>query len=150
MLLYSVYYISVGSSTRFGCWHPSSGAGTTVITASVTGQLQWILYIDSSVFYSLQLTSARSCNYSCTSSWRWVSTPKTCRAVYRNIINWIQTHLVGQLFNMIYYFIPSEITIIKYILYIKKDYVLHFNILVTLPVTNTKGITTGKTLLFFT
>ena len=31
---YSVYYISVGSSTCFGCWHPSSGACTTVITAS--------------------------------------------------------------------------------------------------------------------
>ena len=35
---YSVYYISVGSSTCFGCWHPSSGARTTVITASGTGQ----------------------------------------------------------------------------------------------------------------
>jgi len=31
---YSVYYISVGSSTRFRCRHPSSGAGTAVITAS--------------------------------------------------------------------------------------------------------------------
>jgi len=31
---YSVYYISVGSSACFGCWHPSSGTGTTVITAS--------------------------------------------------------------------------------------------------------------------
>jgi len=31
---YSVYYISVGSSTCFGCCHPSSGAHTTVITAS--------------------------------------------------------------------------------------------------------------------
>ena len=31
---YSVYYISAGSSTCFGCWHPSSGARTTVITAS--------------------------------------------------------------------------------------------------------------------
>ena len=31
---YSVYYISVGSSTCFGCLHPSSGAHTTVITAS--------------------------------------------------------------------------------------------------------------------
>ena len=31
---YSVYYISVGSSTCFGCRHPSSGACTTVITAS--------------------------------------------------------------------------------------------------------------------
>ena len=31
---YSVYYNSVGSSTCFGCWHPSSGARITVITAS--------------------------------------------------------------------------------------------------------------------
>jgi len=31
---YSVYYISVGSPTYFGCWHPSSGDRTTVITAS--------------------------------------------------------------------------------------------------------------------
>jgi hypothetical protein len=31
---YSVYFISVGSSTRFGCWHPSSGARTNVNTAS--------------------------------------------------------------------------------------------------------------------
>ena len=33
-VIYSVYYISVGSSTCFGCRHPSSGAFTTVITAS--------------------------------------------------------------------------------------------------------------------
>jgi len=31
MQLYSVYYISVGSSTCFGCWHLSSAA-TTAIT----------------------------------------------------------------------------------------------------------------------
>jgi len=31
---YSVYYISVGSSTCLGCRHPSSGAQTTVITTS--------------------------------------------------------------------------------------------------------------------
>jgi hypothetical protein len=31
---YSVYYVSVGSSTCFKCWHLSSGARTTVITAS--------------------------------------------------------------------------------------------------------------------
>jgi len=31
---YSDYYISVDSSVCFGCWHPSSGAHTTVITAS--------------------------------------------------------------------------------------------------------------------
>ena len=62
----------------------------------------WKKYISSSVFYSLQLTSARSCKYSCTSSWRWVSTPETCRAVYRYLINWIQSHLVGQIFDLIH------------------------------------------------
>jgi len=31
---YSVYYISVASTTSSGCWHTSSGARTTVITAS--------------------------------------------------------------------------------------------------------------------
>ena len=42
---YSVYYISVGSSTCFGCWHPTSGAGTAVITASGIDQLQWVKYV---------------------------------------------------------------------------------------------------------
>jgi len=28
----------------------------------------------------MQLINTRSCNYSCTSSWWWVSTPETCRA----------------------------------------------------------------------
>jgi len=41
---YSVYYISVGSSTCFGCWHPSSGADTAVITASGVDWLQWVKY----------------------------------------------------------------------------------------------------------
>ena len=31
---YSVHYISIGNSTCSGCRHPSSGARTTVITAS--------------------------------------------------------------------------------------------------------------------
>ena len=35
------------------------------------------------------LSNNRSCNYSCTSSWWWVSTSETCRVAYRNIINWI-------------------------------------------------------------
>jgi len=35
---YSVYYISVGSSTCFECRHPSSGAGTAVIHKSVPTQ----------------------------------------------------------------------------------------------------------------
>ena len=30
---------------------------------------------------------------------RMVSTPETCRVVYRCVTNWIQSHLVGQLFN---------------------------------------------------
>ena len=48
-------------------------------------------------------TNASSCNYSCTSSWWWVvSAAETCRAIYRSIINWIQSHLVGQLFNLIH------------------------------------------------
>jgi len=36
---YSDFYISVGSSTCFGCWHPSSGASTAMITASGIGHL---------------------------------------------------------------------------------------------------------------
>ena len=32
MRLYSVYCTSVCSSTCFGCWHPTSAAGTAVIT----------------------------------------------------------------------------------------------------------------------
>jgi len=39
MRLYSLYYISVGSSACFRCWQPSSEAGTAVITASGTRQL---------------------------------------------------------------------------------------------------------------
>jgi len=31
----------------------------------------------------------------------YMSTAETCRAVYRHVINWIQSHLVGQLFNFI-------------------------------------------------
>jgi len=33
-----------------------------------------------------QLINTRNCNYSCTSSWWWVSTPEICRAAYRNAI----------------------------------------------------------------
>jgi len=85
MWLYSVYYITLDSSTCFGCWHPSSGAHTTVITASGTGQLSLLPF---------------ALNVELLSSWWWVSTPETCRAVYRYVINWIQSHLVGQLFNL--------------------------------------------------
>ena len=39
---YSLYYISVGSSTCFGCYHPSSGTRTTVITVSGIVELELI------------------------------------------------------------------------------------------------------------
>ena len=56
---YSVYYISVGSSTCFGWWHPSSAAGTAVITASGTGQpgllYVWFYRIAAFVIYSFLL-----------------------------------------------------------------------------------------------
>ena len=50
--------------------------------------------ISKSVFYSLHLINTRSWNYSCTSSWWWVSTPETCRAAYRNVINSISRILL--------------------------------------------------------
>ena len=34
------------------------------------------------------------------SYWWWVSTPETCRAAYRNVINWIQSHLFGKLLSL--------------------------------------------------
>jgi len=47
------------------------------------------------------LTSARCCNYGYMCSWWWVELPPaTCRAVYKNIINCIQSHLVGQLLTL--------------------------------------------------
>jgi len=48
------------------------------------------------------LNSARCCNYSYMCSWLWVELPpETCRAAYRNIINCILSHLVGQLLTSI-------------------------------------------------
>jgi len=60
MRLHSVYYISLDSSTCFGSWHLSNGSAEPV-------------------------DQCQSCNYSCTSSWWCVSTPETCRAVYRYV-----------------------------------------------------------------
>ena len=77
-------------------WEPSC----SMRTASGTGQpgLQ------------TRLTSTRSCNYSCASSWWWVSTPETCRAAYRNIINWIHSHLFGKLLNLSFPYFKFENT----------------------------------------
>ena len=53
---YSVYYISVGSSTCFGCWHPSSGACTAVITAS---GIDWPDLLLSALVVELELNPTR-------------------------------------------------------------------------------------------
>ena len=60
-MTYSVYYISVGSSTCFRCWHPSSGACTTNysfwcwITRSSTIRPHCWVGTDSCVSYSRYL-----------------------------------------------------------------------------------------------
>ena len=103
MWLYSVSYISVGSSTCFGCWHPSSGAGTDCnyslwhcSTGSTTIRSRWWV-----VRFQLKNESSRpgwpvpqAVITVCTSSWWWVSTAETCRAAYRNVINWISRNLL--------------------------------------------------------
>jgi len=50
--------------------------------------------------YNCVLTPIIRRSYNCTSAWWWVSTLETCRAVYRYVINWIQSHLVGQLLSI--------------------------------------------------
>ena len=77
-------------------WYAGAYApvGTTVITVSGTGQPG---LMSSALVVELEQLNNESCNYSCTSSWWWMSTPETCRVAYRNIINWIQLHLFGQL-----------------------------------------------------
>ena len=104
MQLYSVYYISVGSSTCFVCWQQTLGARTTVITASGTGQPgllppALVCWVEDLMVVDL-VDQCQKLNYSCTSSWCLLSTHETCRSAYRNIINWIQLYLVGQLLNL--------------------------------------------------
>jgi len=83
MTLYSVYYSSVGSSTCFGCWHPSSGARTTVITASGTGQPD---LLPSALVVELTpiIRSSYNCNYS---FWHWSTGSSTIRSRC-----WVDTH----------------------------------------------------------
>jgi len=104
-------------SCNYSFWH--------WLTESATIQLN-----DESGWYETRMTSVRSCNYSCMNSWWWVLTPKTCRAAYRNVINWIQSHLVGQLFNSKWIHIAliatGKTTILKIILYLQNIYCSHF------------------------
>ena len=71
MRLYSVYYISVGSSTCFRCRHPSSGARITVITAYMQSCLQkynklntvascWTIIQFNQIFYQTSLLRCSS------------------------------------------------------------------------------------------
>jgi len=71
-------FISGNCSTCFGCYfHPSSGAHTTVSTAS--GICQTVAAGSSN-----GVTNTRCCRYSCMRSRCWVEvTPETCRAVSR-------------------------------------------------------------------
>jgi hypothetical protein len=101
MRLYTVYYISVNSSTRFGWWlHPSSGTHITVITTSGTGQTVSATFCCRGAVVTAVPTAPRQRKVAETvwlvpgvvitvmCSWWWVeSPPETCRAVYRNIIN---------------------------------------------------------------
>ena len=84
-------FISGNCSTYFGWYlHPSSGAHTTVSTASGTCQTVTATSHYSSISSTTAagssngLTSTRCCRYSCVCSWWWVEVPSaTCRAVSR-------------------------------------------------------------------
>ena len=105
---------------NYSFWHGS--AGSTTIRSRWVGTDSYLLYSrytyrtihmnqsqlnNEGGWQQTRLTSARSCNYSCTSSCWWVSTPETCRAAYRNVINWIQSHFVGKLVNFTTVFFNS-------------------------------------------
>jgi hypothetical protein len=107
MRLCTVYYISVNCSTCLGwLFHSSSGAHITVITASVTGQTvsATFRYCDALGQTSNCTTTAAGSrdgmtSYMC-SWWSVESTPEICRAVYRNVINSIGSHVFGQLLTL--------------------------------------------------
>jgi hypothetical protein len=77
-------FISGNCSTCFGWYlHPSSGAHTTVFTASGICQT-----VTATCRYSGRsingVRNTRSCRYICLRSWWWVVVPpETCRAVFR-------------------------------------------------------------------
>ena len=84
---YSFWYWLTGSATiHFRCW-----VGTDSHVSIHMNQFQ---LNNGSGWYETRLINTRSCNYSCTSSWWWVSTPETYRAAYRNVIIWISRILL--------------------------------------------------------
>ena len=60
---------------NYSFWHWSTGSAT--------------------ISFRCRVRTAFQLNDRCTSFWWWVSTPETCRAVYVYVINWIQSHLLG-------------------------------------------------------
>ena len=66
-------YISVGSSTCFRCWHPSSGAGTAVITASGIDELD---LLPSAAIFELELIHWYRTVPTVQHTWISVNTPK--------------------------------------------------------------------------
>jgi len=112
-MLHSLF-ISGNCSTCFGWYpHPSSGAQTTVPTASgichtVTaiccycGRVGTAQHTQTSSNSSTiaadssnGVTDTRCCRYGCLRSWWWVGVPpETCRAIFRKI-NFVKLHLVG-------------------------------------------------------
>jgi len=137
MRLYSVYYTSVDYSTCFGCWHPSSGARTTVITAFGTGQLSLLTSVH---VVELELTS-NSTTRADGSRPGW-PVPEAVITVVRApddgcqhpnhvelstevLINWIQSHLVGQLFNRIMFYKSQSVSFFL-------DYFIFHNIFVSI------------------
>jgi hypothetical protein len=85
--------------------HGSVHRESNLITVQQDATVFSLLYLCRQPYMFRVLTpiirSSYSCNCSCTSSWWWVSSHETCRAAYRSIINLIQSHLVGQLLNVI-------------------------------------------------
>ena len=77
-------FISGNCSTCFGWYlHPSSGANTTVFTASGTCQ-PLLLPAAIAAGSSNGVTRTRCCKCSCVCSWWWVEVPpETCRTVFQ-------------------------------------------------------------------
>ena len=80
--------------------HGSVNCESNLIIVQQDATVFSLLYFCRQLYMFRVLTHIIKSSYICTSSWWCVSTPRTCRAAYRYIINWIQSHLVGQLLNL--------------------------------------------------
>ena len=99
-----IFRVLSPNNCNYSFWHWSTGSTTIRSRCSVVRSRFRVPTQQRERF-----TSARSCNYSC-----WVSTPETYRAAYRNIIYWIQSHLVGQLLKKVTLFLCQSVPHILY------------------------------------